>query len=138
MDASVGAAAADALESLFSQSHAMARHDSDDDQLEMDLGEAARQAPSSAPSSPGPWVVCRYSKTRVAKAGRALVDGTESDVDLDVINNWRSSHSFPLNTFQVTLRRKASQVDVNAAHDSSHPHPTRRAKQIGWRAQAVK
>lgn len=29
-----------------------------------------------------------------------------------VINNWRSSHAFPLNTFQMTLRRKAYQVDA--------------------------
>jgi hypothetical protein len=30
---------------------------------------------------------------------------------LEIINNWRSSHSFPLNTFQVTLRRKAQEAD---------------------------
>jgi hypothetical protein len=30
---------------------------------------------------------------------------------LTIINNWRSSHSFPLNTLQVGLRQRARQVD---------------------------
>jgi putative GTP pyrophosphokinase len=33
---------------------------------------------------------------------------------LVVINNWRSSHSYPLNAFQMTLRHKAAQVDPHA------------------------
>lgn len=33
---------------------------------------------------------------------------------LDVIGNWRSSHSFPLNTFQATLRKKARTVHGNS------------------------
>ena len=31
-----------------------------------------------------------------------------------MINNWRSAHAFPLNTFQMTLRRKARQVSGTA------------------------
>lgn len=31
-----------------------------------------------------------------------------------IVNNWRSSHSFPLNTFQVTLRLRGHQIDPNA------------------------
>ncbi len=92
----------------------MGRYDSSEGQLEFRLGETATRRASSAPGSYDPWVVRQYSKTRVDKAGRALVEGTESDADLEVINNWRSSHSFPLNTFQMTLRRKASHVDVDA------------------------
>src|SRR5207249_3848889 len=30
---------------------------------------------------------------------------------LTVINNWRSSHSFPLNTFQVSLRHHVKEID---------------------------
>jgi ppGpp synthetase/RelA/SpoT-type nucleotidyltranferase len=30
---------------------------------------------------------------------------------LEIINNWRSSHAFPLNTFQSTLRKKARSID---------------------------
>jgi hypothetical protein len=40
-----------------------------------------------------------------------LVAGSSTEEDLDAINNWRSSHSFPLNTFQMSLRRKALTVD---------------------------
>jgi hypothetical protein len=32
----------------------------------------------------------------------------------DVVNNWRSSHSYPINTFQITLRRKVKDVCGNA------------------------
>jgi hypothetical protein len=31
---------------------------------------------------------------------------------LPIINNWRSSHGYPLNTFQVNLRQQARRVDV--------------------------
>lgn len=50
------------------------------------------------------------------RAGCVLVDPTsfnllEADEAYQIINNWRSSHSFPLNTFQIGLRNKAKQVD---------------------------
>src|SRR5262245_31879637 len=43
-------------------------------------------------------------------------DATDAEFDeaLDVINNWRSSHSFPLNTFQTGLRKKARGLDSRA------------------------
>lgn len=44
-----------------------------------------------------------------------LVDGAappeEKELALVVINNWRWSHAFPLHTFQMNLRRQASQRD---------------------------
>ena len=42
------------------------------------------------------------------------------DVDLDgqqalsIVNNWRSSHAFPLNAFYMTLRGRARSVDLTA------------------------
>lgn len=64
------------------------------------------------------WATPQYSKGAVDRAGRTLANanaavGELSDA-LGVINNWRSSHSFPLNTMQVGLRKKARQVDPNA------------------------
>jgi hypothetical protein len=41
----------------------------------------------------------------------AWVDGIETK--FKVINNWRASHSFPLNTFKIGLLRNAEQVDKN-------------------------
>jgi hypothetical protein len=61
------------------------------------------------------WAKPEYSKGQVDRAGKALV---ENDVDsivfgntLPIINNWRASHNYPLNTFKVTLRRYASRID---------------------------
>jgi hypothetical protein len=73
------------------------------------------------------WATPQYTRSQVDNAGRALVREDEAPTDdisdpafhewmrgyensLAIINNWRSSHSFPLNTFQVGLRRKARQV----------------------------
>tara|TARA_B100002049_G_C15961038_1_gene324607 strand:+ start:394 stop:780 length:387 start_codon:yes stop_codon:yes gene_type:complete len=63
------------------------------------------------------WTIPVYSKGAVDRAGKMLAGRggnlTEHDA-LDTLNNWRSSHSFPLNTFQVTLRQRARQIDVEA------------------------
>lgn len=60
------------------------------------------------------WTVPRYSRADVDKAGATLIDKAATAEDLEhalvVINNWRSSHSFPLNTFQVGLRQRAWEV----------------------------
>src|SRR5262245_58898922 len=64
------------------------------------------------------WVTPHYSRTQVDAAGRIYLNGLGHEVSLDllthsldVVNNWRSSHSFPLNTFQTTLRKKGRRVD---------------------------
>lgn len=61
------------------------------------------------------WVKPAFSKAKVDAAGACLINpnATIEDFDaaLDKINNWRASHSFPLNTFTVTLKKKARQVD---------------------------
>jgi hypothetical protein len=57
------------------------------------------------------WTEPLYSREAVAEAGRTLTADFASREDrelaLAVTNNWRSSHAFPLNTFQMTLRRVA-------------------------------
>ncbi len=64
------------------------------------------------------WTVPAHTPGDVDAAGAALVKPhptlAELDEALDVINNWRSSHSFPLNTLQVGLRRNARLIDQNA------------------------
>jgi len=68
------------------------------------------------------WAVPQYTKSQVDAAGQVLVEDVKDFATYDwgkyenaltVINNWRSSHSFPLNTFQVGLREKGRQVDSN-------------------------
>lgn len=50
------------------------------------------------------WVAPKFSKKRVNKAGNAIGAGTASAEDIEVIENWRASHAYILNTFQANLR----------------------------------
>ena len=62
------------------------------------------------------WTTPSYSRRQVDAAGEVLADVDrvlELDHALEVVNNWRSSHSFPLNTFQATLRKKGRRVDAD-------------------------
>jgi len=62
------------------------------------------------------WAKPEQSRSQVDKAGRIITSDIPCDNStfikaLDVVNNWRSSHNYPLNTFKVTLRRYAQKVD---------------------------
>jgi len=58
-----------------------------------------------------------YKREDINLAGRLLA-GQVCDFGprqaLTIINNWRSSHAFPLNAFHVTLRQRAQKVDAKA------------------------
>lgn len=65
------------------------------------------------------WAVPEFEPQEVNAAGKALgrmafpvgtLEGLEA---LAVINNWRSSHAYPLNTFQITLRNRARRIERN-------------------------
>jgi ppGpp synthetase/RelA/SpoT-type nucleotidyltranferase len=69
------------------------------------------------------WTSPQHARGQVDWAGDILVK-TDNEADtwgdedwadyeraLAIINNWRAAHHFPLNTFQVGLRRRAKQVD---------------------------
>jgi hypothetical protein len=63
------------------------------------------------------WATLKYSPAKIDAAGELIARGpaattTSDDVDeaIDIVSNWRSCHSFPLNTFQMTLRRKAGAI----------------------------
>ncbi len=63
----------------------------------------------------GTWTEPRHSRSSVDKAGACYINPNASQSEKDkarlVINNWRSSHSYPLNTLQMNLRYAATQVD---------------------------
>lgn len=67
------------------------------------------------------WARPEFSKKQVNFAGKNLANRDFSTIDglrayghsLDVINNFRSIHGHPLNTFQTTLRIKGRHVDKN-------------------------
>lgn len=66
------------------------------------------------------WATPQFSRSKVDKAGFVIAEPTPKTLDeifeqyprreeaFSIVNNWRSSHSYPLNTFQITLRKKAS------------------------------
>src|SRR4051812_44144651 len=77
------------------------------------------------------WAVPKYPKKWVNRAGKVILAespreewGEDSDQyyeyvqnyfeALDIVNNWRSSHNFPLNTFHIGLRRRAKIIDPKA------------------------
>ncbi len=61
------------------------------------------------------WAVPENSKSRVNRAGESLrdegLDGETRQEALAIINNWRASHRYPLNSIQMLLRGRAASVD---------------------------
>lgn len=71
--------------------------------------------------TPSKWAVPSVTRGEVDRAGRMLAEnGGLANVlsigrALDVVNHWRSAHSFPLNAFQVMLRDRVKQTGVRDA-----------------------
>jgi hypothetical protein len=61
------------------------------------------------------WAQPQNSRGEVNRAGKALVSTLLSRIDraavLNTINNWRSSHSYPLQTAKMNLRTRAKKID---------------------------
>lgn len=63
------------------------------------------------------WATPNYPPEEVNAAAKKLAKLEFPVVDfaglsaLAVLNNWRSSHAYPLNTFQITLRNKARKIE---------------------------
>lgn len=64
------------------------------------------------------WTKLKYSKNQIDKSGKFLVaSNTTPDQkggSMDILNNWRSSHSFPLWVFTFRLRDLARKINPNA------------------------
>lgn len=66
------------------------------------------------------WAKPEFKPEQVNKAAKKLatmefpVTNDEDLEALSIINNWRSSHAYPLNTFQITLRNKARKIEETA------------------------
>lgn len=67
--------------------------------------------------------VPKYTRNQVNKAGEYLrsIQTDEKEIDFQiyrwaytVLSNWRVSHSYPINTFNSTLRKKLKTVDPDA------------------------
>ena len=51
------------------------------------------------------WIEPKYSPTRVKTAGKRIREANATEEDWEVFENWRRSHAYVLNTFQMRLRR---------------------------------
>ncbi|MGE5324540.1 MAG: (p)ppGpp synthetase, partial [Actinomycetota bacterium] len=64
------------------------------------------------------WAVPQYRRDQVNRASQVLVSTALSEEQAEeafnIIGNWRSSHSFPLNTFKIGLLKKAREVDQHS------------------------
>lgn len=63
------------------------------------------------------WTRPKYSRVKVDAAGAFLVSDeilVPVDDPFDVINNWRSSHSYPLHVIKMALLGRAKRVDSRA------------------------
>ncbi|HVI92104.1 MAG TPA: RelA/SpoT domain-containing protein [Dongiaceae bacterium] len=56
-----------------------------------------------------------YSPNRVRNSGKSIAAGKASEEDWAVLNNWRNSHAYVLNTFQNNLRRHIGARPVTLA-----------------------
>jgi ppGpp synthetase/RelA/SpoT-type nucleotidyltranferase len=64
------------------------------------------------------WATPEFSRNQVDKAGFALIEPNSTHEEflqaLQVINNWRSAHSYPLLNFRINLARKLRSICPSA------------------------
>ncbi|RCJ17502.1 hypothetical protein A6770_33970 [Nostoc minutum NIES-26] len=64
------------------------------------------------------WIEPKFSKKAVSRAGDNLINLNSSEKEyleaLDIVSNWRSSYTFPLNNITSLLRSKVKTVEKNA------------------------
>lgn len=59
-----------------------------------------------------------FSRKSISRAGAILID-INADTHLktealDLINQWRACHAYPVNTFNATLRSRVKKISKNA------------------------
>jgi putative GTP pyrophosphokinase len=57
----------------------------------------------------------RYTKGDVDRAGQRIAQGSESNIDFSILENWRASHANILNTFKTVLYNRAKGMNVQIA-----------------------
>jgi ppGpp synthetase/RelA/SpoT-type nucleotidyltranferase len=66
------------------------------------------------------WTPPKFSRQEVNAAGKCLIADENGNLSmqhehmLEVINNWRSAHGFPLQVLKMTLRNRAKKIDEQA------------------------
>lgn len=64
------------------------------------------------------WTKPLYDRARINRAAQALIDNELSEGDknavLEIVNNWRSAHGYPLQCIKMTLKVRAKKIDSSA------------------------
>lgn len=64
------------------------------------------------------WEIPKYKRKTIDEAGIILRDnsGTEAqrDIALEILNNWRAIHSYPMHVFIIRLKNKSKNVDSSS------------------------
>ena len=63
------------------------------------------------------WETLKYTKYEINKAGKTLISESsdeEKNKALEVLDNWRAVHSYPMHVFQMRLRDKSQKVERNS------------------------
>ena len=64
-----------------------------------------------------PWEILKYSKFEINNAGKVLIRNNSSEQDkdkaLEILDNWRAVHSYPMHVFQMRLRDRSLRLDSN-------------------------
>jgi len=64
------------------------------------------------------WEKLKYTKFEINNAGKILINDKSSEEEknraLEILDNWRASHSYPMHIFQMRLKNKSQKVDKNS------------------------
>lgn len=74
------------------------------------INKAQKERDAMKESTVAKWEIPKYSKSEINKAGKTIADKNSSKKErqdaLKVLNNWRSSHTYPLQVIASNLRSK--------------------------------
>lgn len=74
------------------------------------INKAQKECDIMKESTVAKWEIPKYSKSEINKAGKTIADKTSTKKErqdaLKVLNNWRSSHAYPLQVIASNLRSK--------------------------------
>ena len=61
------------------------------------------------------WKTVEYSKKQINNAGKKITLDTLGETEriecLQIIDNWRAAHAFPMNTFTINLKKQVKDID---------------------------
>ncbi|MEZ4528699.1 MAG: hypothetical protein R2941_22525, partial [Desulfobacterales bacterium] len=64
------------------------------------------------------WIKPKFTKNQINKAGEIIIKDDPNIGELlsayEIVDNWRLCHSYPINTFQSTLRTKLKKIDKSS------------------------